>query len=318
MNKRLEFDWRINISVMIVLYLRTNLANNEDLPKYLQDMIANYRAKQSSSNHTTEIFPTVDLNEYFYNPVHKTTHYLDRYPTGSQEVPFDMDQINMFTMFPDDSELVYTGPTMDPSDLLGPEGVNTDGWRHFEVDGKLGPISCPVCKKKFKKEESYYKHILTVENMTTPAWFIRDTYTCAERYKAISVTCPDQMCGTACKSFGDLRIHLLECHNGLPHNWNLTSDEYVRDVIKRNEATDRSEYMFNMSRTKRPYVRRTNMTHTRRTRAKNITQSTRMKRKYVTKQPRGKRPKILNAHINYTIIDEDFGKNRTGWLNEYT
>lgn len=105
---------------------------------------------------------------------------------------------------------------------------------HKEINHRKFPLS-PFLERFqsmiFRKEKNYFNHLLQVENMTTPVWFA-PTYTLPERYKNIPVTCPDRMCKDELKNYGYLRLHLLECHNGLPHNWNLTSDEYLRDSVK--------------------------------------------------------------------------------------
>ncbi|KAL1461872.1 hypothetical protein WDU94_013739 [Cyamophila willieti] len=289
----------------------------QEIPSYLQNMIDLYRARNfpNGTDGTTEYFATMDPREYGMttNPS-RTTSYIDRYPTAEEELQFKPEEINMFTMFPDDDELVYTGPTMDPNDLLGLDLENTEGWRYFGVNLKEGTLACPVCTKKFRKENKYYDHLLKVENMTTPVWFL-PTHRCTERYKSTPVTCPDPMCGEQKDNFGLLRLHLLEVHNGLPHNWNLKSDEYVRDTIKKNELRDQEEYIAMVNKTRRPYVKRTNVTRARQSRKRNSTLTTRIKRNYSRKKM--SRAPRQTKKLEYTIIDDRYQINETGWLNEY-
>uniref|UniRef100_A0A8D8QHJ3 C2H2-type domain-containing protein n=1 Tax=Cacopsylla melanoneura TaxID=428564 RepID=A0A8D8QHJ3_9HEMI len=257
---------------------------SQEIPPYLQDMIDLYRARNFPNGTRTENVPTMNPMEYGMttNPS-PTTSYIDRYPTAEEELQFGSREVKMFTMFPDDDELVYTGPTMDPNDLLGLDLDNTDGWRYFGVNLKEGTLACPICTKKFRKEKKYYDHLLKVENMTTPVWFL-PTHRCTERYKSTPVTCPDPMCKEEKENFGLLRLHLLEVHNGLPHNWNLTSEEYVRDVIKENEHRDQEEYIARMNKTRRPYVKRANVTRLRQSRKRNSTLTTQIKRNYSKKK----------------------------------
>lgn len=93
----------------------------------------------------------------------------------------------------------------------------------------------------------------------------------------------------------------------------------IISVFQEELSREQREYIASLqsARPRRTYSRRSNTTRVRRTRVTNGT--TRLKRKYERRKNSSRLPRresTWNTKL-YSIIDEDYRKNVTGWLNEY-